>query len=499
MVRVHNQTDRFNAGLHSRAGVDMFAIQRETRITQVKWTHSTRPPEQEAMNHTLRFITLTLALTLVACSGDTGTQTENNDKADTGGGGGGEDTGGGGEDTGGGGGEDTGGGGEDTGGGGGEDAGLTDAGGDTGGVEDAGPEDVGGEDAGTDAMADAEMDAGLVFPDVGEYPCAYPTTDPACATADFGPGSFFEYFQIETDRANGCCRDFDGNGTVDNFIGYTLIPLANGFGGIDVNQNVERAISLGGLVYLLELQGATNDQYDSDVTVALLTGRDTDFDMGPNLAGTGEFYVSPDSYDTNGDPFWGFASASIFDYELVARGGNLEIFFPGLVEEVDLWLSDVELRGLITPGADLAGGGTVEIVDGELSGALDRDRFFQSMNDVANSPICQPCLGQDILTFNQTANRWDCSLQSTVCDDTFGACFRDSDCATGECDFDPGTGTGVCVYDEACQLVGSKQLCDTFALVSRQADLDTDGDNRKDAYSFGARFRGTTTVLRKSP
>jgi hypothetical protein len=420
------------------------------------------------MNHTLRLITLSLTLALAACSGDTGTGTENNPQADTGGGGG--------QDTGGGGGQDTGGGGVD--------AGPEDTGG--GGVEDTGPEDTGApedtgvggedtgstEDAGADAMADAEMDAGQMFPDVGEFPCAYPTTDPACPAADYGPGSFFEYFQIETDRANGCCRDFDGDGVDDNFIGYTLIPLANNFGGIDVNQNVERAISLGRLVYLLELQGATNEQYDSDVTVALLTGTDTDFDLGPNLAGAGEFYVSPESYDAAGDPFWGFTSASIFDYELVATGGNLRIFFPGLVEEVDLWLSDVEMRGLITPGADLAGGGSVEIVDGEISGALERDRFFQSMNDVANSPECQACLGRDILEFNQAANRWDCTLQATVCDQ------------------DP---------EEACQLVGSKQLCDTFALVSRQADLDTDGDNRKDAYSFGARFRGTTTVLRKLP
>ena len=424
------------------------------------------------MNHTLRLITLSLTLALAACSGDTGTATENNAQADTGGGG--QDTGGGGsQDTGGGGTEDAGP--ADTGGGG-EDAGPEDTGVDTG-PEDTGLADTGPEDAGTDAMADAEMDAGLMFPDVGEFPCAYPSTDPACAAADYGPGSFFESFQIETSRADGCCRDFDGDGVDDNFIGYTLIPLANNFGGIDVNQNVERAISVGRLVYLLELQNASNEQYDSDVTVALLTGQDTDFNIGPNLTGMGEFYVSPESYDANGDPFWGFTSASIFDYELVARGGNLRIFFPGLVEEVDLWLSDVEMRGLITPGADLAGGGTLEIVDGEISGALERDRFFQSMNDVASTCAC---LDDDndlttpvsILEFNQQANRWDCTLQATVCDQ------------------DP---------EEACQLVGSKQLCDTFALVSRQADLDTDGDNRKDAYSFGARFRGTTTVLRKAP
>ena len=444
------------------------------------------------MNYTLRLITLSLTLALAACSGDTGTATENNAQADTGGGGqdadagGSQDTGGGARDAGP----------ADTG------AGTADTGpDDTGeGITDAGPADTGPEDMGTDAVADAEMDAGPMFPDVGEFPCAYPSTDPACVAADYGPGSFFDSFQIETNRADGCCRDFDGDGVDDNFIGYTLIPLANNFGGIDVNANVERAIEIGRLVYLLELQNATNERYDSDVTVALLTGRDTDFDINPNLNGMGEFYVAPESYDANGDPFWGFTSASIFDYELVATGGNLRIFFPGLVEEVDLWLSDVEMRALVTPGADLAGGGSLELVDGELSGALERDRFFQSMNEVANSPICQPCLGQDILQFNQTANRWDCSLQSTVCDDNLGACFRDSDCAMGqECDVDPVSGTGSCVYDEACQLVGSKQLCDTFALVSRQADLDTDNDGRKDAYSFGARFSGTTTTLRKAP
>ncbi len=409
------------------------------------------------MNRTLRLVALFASITLAACSGDTGTQTQNNETPDVGGGdvavvpdSGGVDTGSP-RDTGGGGNEDDVGGGQDAG-----DGGAVD------------PADS-GSDVGSDAMADAEMDMGRETPDVGVFECAYPSTDPMCPAADFGPGSFLEFFQIETERNPGCCRDFDGDGAPDNFIGFTLIPLANTFGGIDVNQNIERAISLGRLVYLLELQNTTNEQYDSDVEVALLTGVDTDFDMSPNLAGTGEFYVSPESYDSSGDPFWGFASASIFDYELVATGGNLRVFFPGLVEAVDLWLTDVEMRGLITPGADLAGGGSLEVVDGEISGALMRDRFFQSMNDVANSCTC---LGQDILQFNQAANRWDCTLQSTVCDQ------------------DP---------EESCQLVGDSQLCGTFALVSRQADLDTDGDGLKDAYSFGARFRGTTTTLKTTP
>ena len=62
-----------------------------------------------------------------------------------------------------------------------------------------------------------------------------------------------------------------------------------------------------------------------------------------------------------GLPLWDFMSGHVYNYKLETAGGAMRIYFPGLLDSVELHLVDVEIKGDVQPGADLAGAGKVSI------------------------------------------------------------------------------------------------------------------------------------------
>ena len=336
---------------------------------------------------------------------------------------------------------------------------------DTGGTT---PQDMGGGETGGDMtagdggadMMDMAADMSPFPADLGMDSCAWPSSDPGCPMTAFGPGAFFNTLKIVRDDT--CCRDFDGDGTDDNYIGRNVVGLLETATGQDFDANTTAAINAGALVYLLEFANWSNERWDAMLDVTVLTGADSDTDFAPNLMGTGQFLASGDSYDpVTDDPKWSFQRAEVRDRRLVATGGNIRLDFPGLSDAVDLELVDVQIEADVEPGADLQGGGGATLLNGELSGVLLRDQLFGSLNDVARA--C-PCIGTPILSKNDNGS-YSCVLTQAQAQ---------------ACEPSPSS---------TCRSIGSMAICQGILPgLSRQVDVDVDGDGKEDGYSFGARF-----------
>jgi|GEM_PF-2168527 len=334
-------------------------------------------------------------------------------------------------------------------------------------IEDMPADMTPGDMASMDMAADMpeELDM-LMYPDAGQFECAYPSSDPMCPMGDYGPGAFITKFEIVQD--NTCCRDFDDDGMFENFIGAQILPTAEQVSGVSVNQNLAASIDAGETVFLFEFEDWQNDQFDPMFVTRILTGEDTDGNMADNIAGTGAFFVSPDSYDDQGAPLTEFMTSYVHTGDYAARGARLRIYFPGLLDAVNLTLTDVHIDAKVVPGADLAAGGGVELIEGELSGALLRDEFYESINLVSNKCAC---LAQDIY-IKQNDGSYECAISQD------------------ECTTDP---------DSACRLTGRADICFGLELYSKRVDLDSDGDGMRDSFSFGARFEAVPTELRALP
>lgn len=305
----------------------------------------------------------------------------------------------------------------------------------------------------------------MMWPDLMEDPCTFPSTAPNCPMGKYGPGAYSTKFEIIEDTT--CCRDFSGDGRPDNFVGATLIRTARTSFMTDVNNNIMRAIELGLTVYLFEFVGLGSLTYDQDLTVNILTGVDNDGDLMNNTMGMGAFIVSQQSFDFMGKPRSYFNKAQVFNGKLFASEGRFEITFPGLIDGVELILTDVQLKADLLPTSTLGAGGGVGLGNGELSGALLRDPLVTSMNRLANSCAC---IGADIFSYQASTNSYKCELAATTCEN-----------------------------DPRCSDVGDKTLCSTLAFLSRSVDIDTDGDGKRDAYSFGAKLEAVPTELRDRP
>lgn len=334
------------------------------------------------------------------------------------------------------------------------------------------PGDTGGSDAGPKADVEEETDTDPGEPDVEEYPdvepvdCAFPSDDENCPAGDFGAGTFLNEFTIVGDRS--CCYDFDGNGSLDNFLGSLIGTVSNlpGFG--DVNANINAAIQVGELVYLFEYSELEHPKFDSDLTLTVYEGRDSDEDFGPNLVGAGDFEVLPHSYEMPGVPKWQFEQARVLNGELLATGGRLRISFPGMLDEIDLILEKVRIRAKIVDEtgkeADLKAGGRVWLTQGELAGALDRDTLFESLNEAGKGCECIQD-AEAIFAYNSTHDSYTCALSSA----------DKTRCRTASVE---------------CQNLAADATCMFLGLQSNKVDVDTDGDDKPDAFSFGARFSG---------
>lgn len=317
----------------------------------------------------------------------------------------------------------------------------------------------------TEDMSEDMANDMMMYPDVMEYPCAYPSTDPNCMGTDYGPGSYITRLEILEDES--CCRDFNGDGQPDNFVGSVLLSTAKTAFQEDVNANIKKAIELGAVIYLFEYRNWGNEAYDPMMNMGLVQGMDTDGNIMNNLSGMGEFRVFPSSFDMQGLPKYYFPMGNVYDYKLTATGGSMEIFFPGLIDGVQLLLADVQINASVKPGATLDAGGQVALGSGTLSGALLRDPLFESMNTIANRCAC---LGKDIFKYESGNNSWSCQLNANAC----------------EMDI-----------NSDCRNIGQRQLCNTLSFISRRADLDMDKDGKRDAYSLGAKFEAVPTKLKR--
>lgn len=335
-------------------------------------------------------------------------------------------------------------------------------------ANNATPSDLGRDEGLADMPADdgvADMSSDMAdvfeFPDVADQNCFYPTTDPNCPTGEYGPATFLDHIEIDESRA--CCRDFDGDGVVDNKIGQ-YVGILRGTGQ-DVNGNIDAAVRSGRLAYLFEYENWANDTFDPSLGMRTYLGADDDFDFTDNLAGTGQFLTLPESYQMDGSPRWEFASASVNNGHLVAEGGELELYFPGLLDAVQMVVRDVRVEADVVAPADLAAGGAVTLDNGEISGALDRDLFYESMNEAA---VACDCLQKPAFAYEPAMNEYVCALTQ-----------EDQDA----CNADPLAAGG-------CQFLADRMSCQFLELVSSDLDLDFDGDGTLDSFSVGVKFTG---------
>lgn len=321
-----------------------------------------------------------------------------------------------------------------------------------------------------DMAPDMEPDMEPDMPLAVEYPCAFPSSDPQCAQGEWGASSVLSEFYVVPNRS--CCFDYTGDGQIDNAVGAQIVSLAQTLGFADVNSSIASAIGTGELVYLITYADWTALEADSNISLSMLSGTDTDLDYLDNLQGTGSFFPDPASLDAQGKPLWRFSQARVAapamaggQSKLSASGGSLDVTFPGLVDAVELRLEQVRLEASVVGGATLEAGGRVALVQGKLGGVLPRARFFDSLNVVSNQCAC---LRRDAFAYNAETNRYTCTLDQTYCAQ------------------DP---------DDGCRSVGDRALCSSLAFLSRQTDVDTDSDGRDDAFSFGATFEAVGTQL----
>ncbi len=376
---------------------------------------------------------------------------------------------------------------------------------------DTGVEEDAGDDAGTPDVEDTDVpdDTGDTpdadDPDTGEEPdapdpdenyfdvdpveCAYPADDPECAEedGDFGPGSFFSYFQIAVPPEEDCCFDVDGEGGIDNHLGGFIIPLIESFGipGFDdVNENLSTSIQSGELTYLFETYGWTHPLWDQGLRVRVYQGGDS---QGDYMAGEGEFWISELNFDDDGNPRYGFDKVEIRDGAIAAEGGRIRIMFPGLVDAISAELDAVQMVGRIVqnPQPDLEAKGHFAIEEGRLGGALIRDTFFKTLNQEALGCDCldlspdidleNPNLYEDgIFIYNPPQNEnhpgsWSCDVKSTS---------DENICAESG--------------DPVCFTLGDAALCGGLSLISDNTDIVIDGDH---AYSIGARFESVPATI----
>lgn len=351
-----------------------------------------------------------------------------------------------------------------------------------------------GEDAGdTDDTDDAGGEEPDVpdFPDVESVDCYHPSgqTDPDCEGGTFGPGTFFREFVIETEgEEDACCFDLTGDGMIDNYLGEEVASAAGSVEGFtDINENISNSIWAGELIYLLETENWQHPEWDSEFDLNVMMGSYSDHDMDDNMVGNGSFWVASSNFDTNDEPRFGFEHAHVADGELWAEGGFLEIRMPGLVEGFGAPFGDVRLSGDIAqvPEPDLTSGGSFEIRNGKLGGALLRDRFFRSLNELSYDCECFDTEFED----PDNPDPWTEGVFEYQPEGGPGgigrwACHEKEDTGSDEC-----TGPS---NPAACRTLADDDLCFLLDSLSTNPDMDVQG---QPAYSIGVHFETVTTEI----
>jgi hypothetical protein len=335
-------------------------------------------------------------------------------------------------------------------------------------------------DAGTDAadssggsdVADTGGGEDTGSATAGHSGCTHPAQDDAgCAAEDFGdhgPGTFLNEFRIE--GGGVCCRDFDGDQTVDSALGDLIGSISGILQINDFNEDIiAPQVASGDIVFLFEYAYWSDPVEDPALEFNLMFGQDTDADFAPNMAGTGDFLINPTSLDSNGDPKSSFPSASVSNGHLRVPSGSAPLVLPVGTDLVETRVDDLRIDADVVGGtADLHTSGRVELTDGEISGVVTLEQMFSSLNTVAAS--CG-CFSTTAVFVESSPDSWTC--EATQADKT--ACSGVSSmCET----LSTPTGDGFV-------------NCGSIAnLISDAADVNLDDDAPEEALSLGATFNG---------
>jgi hypothetical protein len=359
------------------------------------------------------------------------------------------------------------------------------------GGEDAGPSDSGQDaadtasdasDAGSDASdatdvadtSDTADTAEPVDPGEGHSGCTFPADDDANCDpedyGDFGPASFLNEFAIQ--KSGDCCANFDNDTGDDSGLGDLIGFLEDMdlLGVSDFNAEViAPQIKNGTIVFMFEYAYWSNAVQDPALEMNLIFGQDTDADFAPNLAGTGDFLINPESLDTNGEPKSDFPAARVTNSRLSVSGGSAPMLLPVGADLVETRVDGLQIEADVISGpADLHAGGRVELINGEIAGYVTLEEMFSSLNTVAANCAC---LSTAPLYVESGQDSWSC--RATQADKT--ACASSS---------------------SMCQVLATPntppdalQNCSIIkTVVQSNADVNLDDDNAKEALSLGATF-----------
>lgn len=157
-----------------------------------------------------------------------------------------------------------------------------------------------------------------------------------------------------------------------------------------VNPQFATAIGDGTMILLVELRGLDDPsgQNDSDVSVGIYVGLDTDTNPGNNFTGSASLRIATESLDSNGNPRALLGNGSIVNGRISGSITGEIIFFLPTIGAVKL--QDAQFSGdLVAAGDSLS---VVELQNGRLSGMM----LARHLEEVTN-PVPTTCLAGSLL------------------------------------------------------------------------------------------------------
>ena len=264
-----------------------------------------------------------------------------------------------------------------------------------------------------------------------------------------------------------CCFDFTDDGEMDNALGKLLNGLGNILGDTDVNAEITGNMQDGGLVILLEYGNLDDVTEDETVDMAVFYGEDADDDYTDNLAGTGSFVVDKASFlEGTATPLASFPAANITAGTMTAGPSVFNLAFPIGNIKLEAMVSGTLIEAPVTLGPNGKGLGMEKA---KLGGYIRMEDLYGALNAYVTGS-CE-CLGlgdAPLIGFDEDQGKMACgSTENSTCDS------NNED-------------------EETCAQLGS--FCGA-ALLFLKPDVDSDGDDEKDAMSVGAWVDGTSATI----
>jgi hypothetical protein len=265
-----------------------------------------------------------------------------------------------------------------------------------------------------------------------------------------------------------CCRDWgrrSRDAGLDNAVARFVSQLS---GVVDLQAELDLQLQYGNFAVLLEHHGIPSGDGTYDLAMFLGEfGSGTDWTAAST--GHGDFDVWSSSFvGSTGAPATVFQHVSVTSDRLEADGGDVDIPIPFVGSPLVVPAHDVTLTGKLdrTPFG-------VSLEDGELSGYVKLDEFYQAYNQLADRAC--GCAGLTGPLFARTPDGWEAHCPSS--DDVIEHC---------------GAYT-VCAYLLGDDLFArSPGYCAMIApLVPTLADIDLDRDpSTFEAFSLGLEVTG---------